>query len=148
MDVDRVSALSGALLVVGLVLMTLPIALPADVPDDRVEFYVESDWSDYADQTTVAYANLSEDGRAVFEAARQATPATINRSVATAPESLTPPPDSIEIYNVHDDGAFYLLQVRHLTYEADFLTQRLPRVGVLGVGFLCLVGAAYSRFEV
>ena len=146
-DVDRAAVLSGSLLVVGLVLMALPIAVPADVPADRVEFYVESDWGDYADQTNLAYANASEDEQAIFDAAREATPATINRTVSAAPESLTPPPDSIELYNVRDDGEIYLLQVRYLTDEADLLTQRLPRVGLLGLGFVCLVGAAYYRFE-
>ncbi|WP_136689136.1 hypothetical protein [Halorhabdus amylolytica] len=147
MDINRSTALSGILLIVGSALMVAPIAAPADVPDNRVEFYVEGNWGDYSDQTNLAYTNFSDADRAVFDTARQATPETINRSVPTAPESLTPPPDSIEIYNVHYDGEFYLLQVRHLTYEAEFMTQRLPRLGTLAVGFLCLVGAAYLRFE-
>lgn len=147
MGVDRSSALVGLLLFAGVVLIALPILVPADVPDNRVEFYVEADWSDRADQMTFAYTNFSEAEREIFDEARQAIPETINRSASTAPESLTPPPDKIELFNVRYDGEVYLLQVRYLTYDADFVTQQLPRLGFLAGGVVCLVGAAYWRFE-
>ncbi|WEL21245.1 hypothetical protein [Halorhabdus sp. BNX81] len=148
MDIDRSTVLVGILLATGVALVALPIAVPADVPDNRVEFYVEANWSDYSGQTNLVYATLNESARGVFDEARRATPETINRSIATAPESVTPPPDSIELYNVQYEGAFYLLQGRHLTSEADFLTQQAPRFGSMAVGFLLVVGAAYWRFEV
>jgi len=147
MGVDRSSALVGSLLVAGVVLIALPILVPADVPDNRVEFYVEADWSDRAEQTTFAYTNFSEAERDVFDEARQAIPETINRSASTAPTSLTPSPDKIELFNVRYDDEVYLLQVRYLTYNADFVTQQLPRLGLLGGGVVCLVGAIYWRFE-
>jgi hypothetical protein len=147
MDFDRSSALIGILLLVGVILIAIPVLVPPDVPDNRVEFYVEADWMDQADQTNLAYANLSQAARETFDEARRATPETINRSASAAPESLTPPPDSIDLFNVRYEDEFYLLQVRYLTYETDFVTQQLPRLGLLAAGIVCLVGAAYWRFE-
>ena len=143
---DRSAGVIG-LLVVGFVLIALPVLLPPDVPDNRVEFYVEDDWMDNTDQTNLAFENLTEAERQVFEQARRATPDTINRSASAAPPSLTPPPDSIDIYNVRHEGEFYLLQVRYLVYESTFLTQDLPRLGSMALGLLSLVGAGYLRFE-
>ncbi|WP_135662135.1 hypothetical protein [Halorhabdus rudnickae] len=147
MSVNRSSALVGFLLIAGIGLIALPILVPADVPDNRVEFYVEADWSDRAEQPTFAYTNFSEGERDIFDQARQTTPGTINRSISSAPDSLTPPPDSIEIFNVRYEGEIYLFQVRYLTYDADFMTQQLPRLGFLAGGIACLVAVAYWRFE-
>lgn len=147
MDVGRSTALTGILLLLGLALIAIPVFAPPDVPDDRVEFYVEQDWMDNPEQTNLEYSNLGEDARAVFDQARRATPGTLNRSAANAPESLTPPPESITIFNVRYDGEFHLLQVRHLTYEADFVTQHLPRLGGLVAGLLFVLGTAYRLFE-
>lgn len=147
MDVERDTALTGALLLLGLALVAVPILVPPDVPDDRVEFYVESDWMDNPDQTNLAYSNFTESERAVFDNARRATPETFNRSAGEAPESLTPQPNSIHIYNVRYDDEFYLLQVRHLTHEADFVTQHLPRLASMALGIVVVLGAAFRQFE-
>jgi len=153
MDVSREAALIGVLLVAGAVLIALPILVPPDIPDDRVEYYVEDDWMDNEDQSNLVYANLTEAERAVFEEARRTNErtergTTVNFSVRDTPESLTPPPESISIYNVRYEGEWYLLQVKHLTYEADFVTQHLPRLGSMALGTVCLLGAAYRRFAV
>lgn len=153
MDVDRSTALLGILLVAGSVLIALPVLVPPDVPDDRVEYYVEDDWSDYEGQPNLEYAQLNETERELFDEARRTnqrtrSSTTINWSVSDAPGSLTPPPDGIEEYNVRYEGSWYVLQVKHLTYEADFVTQHLPRLGSMALGVVCLVGAAYRRFAV
>jgi len=151
MDVSREAALIGVLLVAGAALIALPILVAPDIPDDRVEYYVEDDWMHNEDQPNLVYENLTEAERAVFEEARRtnentSSGTTVNFSVGDTPESLTPPPDSIRIYNVRYEGEWYLLQVKHLTYEADFVTQHLPRLGSMALGTVCLLGAAYRRF--
>jgi len=151
MDVGREATLIGVLLVAGAVLITLPILVPPDIPDDRVEYYVEDDWTDNKDQSNLAYANLTEAERKAFEEARRtnentSSGTTVNVSVADAPESLTPPRDSIRIYNVRYEGEWYLLQVKHRTYEANFVAHHLPRLGSMALGTVCLLGAAYRRF--
>ena len=98
------------------------------------------------DQQTLVYANFSDAERAVFEAALQASPDDLNRSVDDAPERLTPGPDGIAIYNVERDGQFYLLQVKHLSFEVDFATQQLPRLAALALGAMVLGVAGYRRF--
>ncbi|MCU4717154.1 hypothetical protein [Halapricum hydrolyticum] len=153
MDFNGDTALIGILLVVGVVLIALPVLVPPDVPNDRVEYYVEGDWMDNEDQPNLVYANLTEAEREVFEEARRTNENTssgtpVNFSVDEAPESLTPSPDGISIYNVRYENEWYLLQVRHRTYEADFATQHLPRLGAMALGAVCLVGAAYRRFAV
>ncbi|QSG10873.1 hypothetical protein HSBGL_0436 [Halapricum desulfuricans] len=150
---DRSTAVLVVLALVGFALIAAPVASPPDVPEDRIEYYVEDGWMDNEDQVNLAYANLTEAERAVFDEARQtnentSSGTTVNASAGDTPESLTPPPDSIRLYNVRYDGEWYLLQVRHLTYEVDFVTQQLPRVGSMAVGVVCLVGAAYRRFAV
>ncbi|MFB6189154.1 MAG: hypothetical protein ABEI57_04660 [Halapricum sp.] len=146
MSIDRSAAITLSLLVVGLALIALPILYPPAVPDDRVEYYVEGNWTDYPDQTNLVYANLTAAERGVFDAARRASPDTLNRSVSAAPDSLTPRPEGISIYNVRVDGEYSLLQVKHLTYEADPVTQQLPRLGVMGLGSTLLGLAGYWRF--
>ena len=144
--VDRARLLTLSLVVVGFGLITLPMLAAPEVPDDRVEFYVEGDWMNNPDQQTLAYANFSGAERAVFEAALQASPDDLNRSVSEAPERLTPDPDGIAIYNVERDGQFYLLQVKHLSFEVDFATQQLPRLATLALGAMVLGVAGYRRF--
>jgi hypothetical protein len=144
--VDRSELLTLSLVVVGLGLIALPVLAPPDVPDDRVEFYVESDWMNNADQQTLRYTNFSDAERDVFDAARRATPQTLNKSVDSAPERLTPEANGIAIYNVEHDGEFYLLQVKHITHEVDFLTQQLPRLAALALGAIALCAAGYRRF--
>jgi len=153
MDFDRDAALIGILLVTGAALIAFPVLAPPDIPDDRIEYYVEGDWMDNEDQSNLAYANLSEAEREVFEEARRTNENTssgtpVNVSLDDAPESLTPSPEAISLYNVRYEGEWYLLQVKHLTYEADFVTQHLPRLGSMALGAVCLVGAAYRRFAV
>ena len=136
---ERATALNAALLLGGVLLLVVPLTIGPNVPPDRVEFYVESDWSDYDGQRNLGYESLSAAEQSVFDRAlEQSVP--VNYSVAEAPDSLTPRPNGIDIYNVRYGGSWYLLQVKHLTYGADFLTQVFPRL-VLGMGGI-LVGLA------
>ena len=137
-----------ALLVIGIALLAGPVLAPPDVPDDRVEFYVEGDWGNYTDQEVLEYSNLTAAERSVFDTARSNRPETVNLTLGEAPPSLDPGPDSIALYNVRHDSEWYLFQVRHLTYEVDFLTQLLPRLGAVSLGVVLLVGAAYRRYAV
>lgn len=137
-----------ALVVIGIALLAGPVFAPPDVPDDRVEFYVEGDWGDYSDQETLAYGDLTAAEQSAFDTARSARPETVNLTPTDAPSSLDPGPDSIALYNVREGSEWYLLQVRHLTYEADFFTQLLPRLGAVALGVGLLVGAAYRRYAV
>ena len=64
MDRKRVTALNGiVLLLLGLALIAIPVLAQPDVPDNRVEFYVEGDGSDYQDQTNLVYSDLNENER-------------------------------------------------------------------------------------
>jgi hypothetical protein len=144
--VDRSQFLTLSLVVVGLALIAIPVLATPAVPDDRVEFYVESDWMNNPDQQTLRYANFSDAERDVFDDALQASPKERNHSVADAPVRLTPEPDGIAIYNVEHDGEFYLLQVKYITYEVDPLTQLLPRLATLALGSMALGVAGYRRF--
>jgi len=140
------TALNAALLVGACLLITVPLAVGPDVRPDRVEFYVEGDWSDIDGQQTLRYEGLSSTAQTAFDDAREITPKTVNYTVADAPNRLTPPPNGIDIYNVRYQGSFYLLQVKHRTYSADFLTQVLPRI-VLGMGGILLgLVAGYREF--
>lgn len=143
---ERATALNAALLVGALALLTVPLAVGPNVPPDRVEFYVEADWADYDGQENLDYASLSPEERAVFDEARAARPDTVNYSVENAPAGLTPRPNGIDVYNVRYEGSVWLLQTKHLTNSADFVTQVLPRL-VLGTGAI-LVGlvAGYREF--
>jgi hypothetical protein len=144
---DRQStALNAALLGGACLLITVPLAVGPDVRPDRVEFYVEGDWSDIDGQQNIRYEALSSTGQTAFDDARSSTPETVDDTVADAPNRLTPPPNGIDVYNVRYQGSFYLLQVKYLTDSADFLTQVLPRV-VLGVGGILLgLVAGYREF--
>ncbi|MFC7132981.1 MULTISPECIES: hypothetical protein [Salinibaculum] len=136
---ERTTALNAALLLGGVVLLVVPLAVGPNVPPDRVEFYVEGDWSDQQGQQNLAYADLSPAEQATFDRAlEQSSP--VNYTVAEAPEGLTPPANRIDVYNVRYEESWYLLQVKHLTNSADFLTQVFPRL-VLGMGGI-LVGLA------
>lgn len=137
-----------ALVAIGLALLAGPVLAPPEVPDDRVEFYVEADWGNYSDQEAIEYNDMTAAERSVFDTARSNRPETINLTPDEAPPSLDPGPDSIAVYNVRYDSEWYLLQARHLTYEADFLTQLLPRFGAIALGIALLVGAAYRRYAV
>lgn len=143
---DRSHLLTLSLAVVGLGLIALPVLAAPEVPDDRVEFTAEGDWWNNTDQQTLSYTNLSDAERAVFEAALEESPDELNRSLGNAPDRLTPGPDGIAIYNVERDGQFYLLQVNHFTYEVDFASQQLPRLGALALGVIALGVAGYRRF--
>lgn len=136
-----------ALVAVGVALVATPVLAPPDVPNDRVEYYVEGDWGNYSDQEFVVYDNMSSPVQSVFDTARTERPESVNRSVEESPPSMTPGPGSIELYNVRYGSEVYLLQVRHLTYEADLLTQQLPRLGSLGLGIVVVVCAAYRHWN-
>lgn len=136
-----------ALLTVGVALVAAPVLAPPDVPNDRVEYYVEGNWGNYSDQTFVVYDNMSSSAQSIFDTARAERPETVNLSVGESPPSITPDPDTIDLYNVRYDSEVYLLQVRHLTYEAEFLTQQLPRLGSLSLGILMAVFAAYRHWN-
>ena len=136
-----------ALLAVGVALVAVPVLAPPDVPNDRVEYYVEGNWGNYSDQEFVVYDNMSSSAQSVFDTARTERPETVNVSVPESPPSITPEPDTIDIYNVRYESEVYLLQVRHLTYEADFLTQQLPRLGSLSLGIVVAVFAAYRHWN-
>jgi len=141
MALPRSTALTVALVLVGLAMVAVPIAVPPDVPEDRVEYYVEADWSDYQDHPNRAYANLSTDARAVFDAARTNESGHVNVSSGEAPSEIAPPRGGIEIWDIRYEGSYYLLQGRHLTYEADFGTQLLPRAAAVACGaVLALAG--------
>lgn len=146
MDHRQSTALTAALLIAGVVLFAVPVVAPAEAPDDRVEYYVEGDWGDLQGQQNLAYENVSAAQQAVFDRARQQRPDTVNLSVSESPPELTPPADGIDIYNVRYDGEYYLMQVKHLAYDVDFVTQQLPRLGAIAIGALLIVAAAYRRF--
>jgi hypothetical protein len=139
---SRSTALTAALLFVGLSLVVVPLLVPPDVPDDRVAYAVEADWSDYQNHPNRAYGNLSADARAVFDAARTNGSGRVNVSYGDAPEAIRPPREGIDVWDVRYEGSYYLLEGRHLTYEADFGTQILPRAAAVACGaVLALVGA-------
>lgn len=146
MDDKQSTALTVSLLVAGLVLFAVPVVAPAEVPENRVQFAVEGDWGDLQDQENLEYTNLTDAEQEIFDTARQQSSGYVNRTPGTAPPSLTPDPDSIDIYNVRYEGEYYLLEVRHLSREVDFLTQQLPRLGSLGAGISFVVFAAYRRY--
>jgi len=142
MTLPRSTALTVALVLVGVAMVAVPVAVSPDVPDDRVEYYVEADWSDYQDHPNRVYANLSTDARAVFDAARTNESGLVNVSYGDVPPEIIPPRGGIEVWDVRYEGSYYLLQGRHLTYEADFGTQVLPRAAAVACGaVLALAGA-------
>lgn len=143
---DNTSALNAALLVGAVLLLTVPLAIGPDVPPDQVEFYVEGDWSDIDGQENLGYASLSSAEQAAFDEARAASPDTLNYTVENAPDDLTPRRNGIDVYNVRYDGSWYLLQVKHRTYSADFLTQVLPRIVLGMVGIFVGLAAGYREF--
>lgn len=144
---NRPVPLTVVLLVIGLALVVGPVLAPPDVPEDRVEYYVEADWRNDPDQETLDYDNMTSDERSVFDTARTGRPEAVNLSVEESPLSLTPEPRSIDIYNVRYESEWYLLQVRYLTYQADVLTQLVPRLGALAAGILLCVFAAYRHWN-
>lgn len=136
---ERTTALNAALLLGGVLLLIVPLAIGPNVPSDRVEVYVEGDWSDQQGQRNIGYADLPPAEQSAFDRAlEQSTP--VNYTVEEAPDSLTPRPNGIDVYNVRYDGSWYLMQVKYRTYSADFVTQVFPRI-VLGMGGI-LVGLA------
>jgi hypothetical protein len=144
--VQQSPTLNAALLVGAVLLLTVPLAIGPDVPPDRIEFYAEDDWSDYDGQENLGYADLTTDEQRAFENALAARPGTLNYTLKNAPDDLTPRRNGMDVYNVRYNGSWYLLQVKYVTYSADFLTQVFPRI-VLGLGGIGLgLVAGYREF--
>lgn len=141
----RRSASNALVFLVGVALFAAPLAVPAEAPPDRVEYYVEADWGNYQDQQRLVYANLSGPEKRAFDAARTNESARYNASLRDAPARLTPARNGIDIYNVEYEGEYYLLQVKHFTYEVDLVSQVLPRLGALAAGILLALAAAYRQ---
>ena len=146
MAVERSTVVTGIQFLAGLSIVALLVLTPPGAPDNRIKYEVAEETFDNPDRTTLAYANFTEAERAVFDAARETPGEAVNRTISTSPQSLTPPPGETVVYDVRADGATYAMQIRHYDNEVDFLTQQLPRVGLLGVGAVLIGLAAYRQF--
>jgi len=145
---SRSTALTAALLLVGLSMAVTPLLVPPDVPNDRVEYAVEAEWGDYQNHPNRAYGNLSTDARALFDTARTHEGGRVNVSYGDAPAAVRPPREGIEVWDVRYEGSYYALEGRHLTHEADLGTQVLPRAAAVACGaVLALAGVFRAVFQ-
>ncbi|WP_254537131.1 hypothetical protein [Halomarina litorea] len=146
---DRPAVLTVLLLVAGLSLAAFPLVSPAEAPPDRVEFAVEPIDNEEPNWETWHYANFSAAERSAFDAALANASATgagyYNATLAEAPPGLTPPANGIEYGDVRYDESYYLLQVKHYTYDVPDVAL-LSRLASLLVGVLLVLGAGYRRF--
>lgn len=140
-------ALHLALVVIGLGLAVVPLAVPPEVPDDGVQYRIIEELElDGENPPEFAYAEFSERERTVFDAALAAGDGSHDVSPATSPERFTPPPGSIDTYDVRHDGSWRILQAIHVTHTPDLTTQVIPRLAVLAVGVVLAALGGYREF--
>lgn len=132
---NRARTLHLALVVIGLGFVVTPLAVPPDVPDDRVQYRIVEEFElNGENPPEFAYREFSDTERQVFDAALAAGDGSHNVSPAAAPDRFTPPPGSVNTYDVRHEGFWRILQSIYVTNTPDLVTQVLPRLAVLAAG--------------
>lgn len=140
-------ALNLALVGIGLLAAVGPLAVPPEVPDDRVQYRIIEEFElDGENQPEFAYGEFSDAERQVFDAALAAGDGSHNVSPAAAPERFTPPPGSVDTYDVRHEGSWRILQAIYVTNTPDPATQVLPRLAVLAAGVGLAALGRYREF--